>query len=87
VKRSRFGGFSGLIDLEFGFWLSKRNNLRGRNLRASNRPLNAKSEIRIVRSSVTAILRDISFDCFVTRNVSLKSKNYFEMSLTVTYCR
>jgi hypothetical protein len=62
VKRSRFGGFSRLIDLEFGFRLSKWKRMRGRNLRGSNRPLNAKSEIWKVRSFVTAAFCDIYFD-------------------------
>jgi hypothetical protein len=87
VKRSRFGGFSGLTDLEFYFRLSKGNNLRGRNLRGSNRPLNAKSEIQKVRSSVTAVFCDIYFDSLERLNVSSKRNNFFEMSLTATYRR
>jgi hypothetical protein len=72
VKHSMFGGFSGLIDLDLDFRLSKWNNLRGRNIRESNRPLNAKSEIRKVRSFVTAVFCDIYFDCLKCPNVSSK---------------
>jgi len=72
VKHSMFGGFSGLIDLDFGFRLMNGNNLRGRNIRGRNRPLNAKSEIRKIRSSVTAVFCDIYFDCLKRPNVSLK---------------
>jgi hypothetical protein len=87
VKHSKFGGFFGLIDLDFDSRLSKWNNLRVRNLRGSNRPLNAKSEIRKVRSSVTAVFCDICFDCLEDKKVSFEKNNFFEMSLTATYRR
>jgi hypothetical protein len=77
VKRSRFGGFFGLIDLDLDFRLMNGNNLRGKNLRGGNRPLNAKSEIRKVCSSVTAVFCDIYFDCLEDENVSSKRNIFF----------